>query len=73
MEEEQKKIKIVDDNTPPSIAASSIYLVCKFFEYPINKKHITSQCDVSDVTLTKCIKKMTEYKDKLFIGINKNI
>jgi transcription initiation factor TFIIB len=68
-----KKIKIVDDNTPPSIAASSIYLVCKFFEYPINKKHITSQCDVSDVTLTKCIKKMTEYKDKLFIGINKNI
>lgn len=68
-----KKIKIVDDNTPPSIAASSIYLVCKFFEYPLSKKEITKKCDVSDVTLTKCIKKMTEYKNKLFIGINKNL
>lgn len=68
-----KKIKIVDDNTPPSIAASSIYIVCKFLNVMLDKKMITKVCDVSEVTLTKCIKKMIQYQDKLFIGIKKLI
>lgn len=68
-----KKIKIVDENTPPSVAASCIYVVCNFLNYPIKKKYISEQCDVSEVTLTKCIKKIIEFEKQLFIGICKNI
>lgn len=52
------KSDIVDENTPPSIAAGSIYLVLILCNININKKHISQACKISEVTISKCFKKL---------------
>lgn len=56
---------IVNDNTSPSISAGSIYLVCLLYSYTITKKQISDVSKISEVTISKCYKKLNMYKTYL--------
>ena len=57
---------IADDNTPTSIAAGCIYLVIIVTEQSINKSDVSKACNVSEVTISKCYKKLYKYRHYLF-------
>ena len=48
----------VSENTPPSIAAGSIYLICNLYNINISKFEISNICKISEVTISKCYKIM---------------
>jgi transcription initiation factor TFIIB len=56
---------IVSENAPPSIAAGSIYLCCTVYKHDITKKDISKACEISEVTINKCFKKLEQYKSVL--------
>ncbi len=58
---------LVNDNTPPSMAAGCIYLYIKEMGFDIHKKSIADICKISEVTINKCYKKLEIHKDKLII------
>ena len=60
-----KKNNIIPENTPHSIAAGIIYLVISTFDLNINKRDLQKICDISEVTITKCFKKLEERKHQL--------
>jgi len=62
-----EEMEIVSENAPTSVAASAIYFYIFYNEFDINKKHISEVCDVSEVTITKCFKKLQKYKDVLLV------
>lgn len=53
---------LVDDNTAPSIAAGSIFLACSVTNQNINKKQVADACKTSEVTISKCFKKLNDRK-----------
>ena len=57
---------IISENTPPSIAAGIIFMVCSECKIPLEKKCLTTECNVSMVTVSKCYKKIQKYKKHLF-------
>lgn len=57
---------IVDDNTPPSIAAGCIFLVAHLCKLDITKSDVSTACNVSEVTISKCYKKLYKYRHYLF-------
>lgn len=59
---------IVSENTPPSIAAGSIYLCNVVCNWGLTKKDLSEACEISQVTISKCFKKLFTYKDHLFIA-----
>jgi len=62
-----ENMEIVSENAPTSVAASAIYFYIYYNDFDINKKHISEVCDVSEVTITKCFKKLQKYKDILSV------
>lgn len=66
------KLDIVDENTPPSIAAGSIFLVSMVCNLSITKKKIGDACKISEVTISKCFKKLYMYRSYLFSDEIKN-
>lgn len=54
---------IVAENAPPSIAAGVIFLVSNICDLNISKKNISKLCEISEVTINKCYKKLIKYKD----------
>ena len=56
---------LVTENTPPSIAAGSIFLVSNVLNLNITKKDISNSCGTSEVTISKCLKKMEKYYNLL--------
>lgn len=62
--------KILIGNIPPSIVAGSIYFVSENLKLGINKKQVSSNCYISEVTITKMYKKLEENKE-LFLEILK--
>ena len=59
------ELNIVSENTPPSVAAGSIYLCIMLCDLPINKKDLSTACGISQVTLTKCYKKLYNNRGQL--------
>jgi len=57
---------IVAENAPPSIAAGVIYLVSNIGKHNITKKQISKVCDISEVTINKCYKKLATYTKFIF-------
>lgn len=53
---------LVRENTPSSIAVSSIYLVAQEYGLKISKKKIAEVCEISEVTISKAYKKMQKFK-----------
>jgi transcription initiation factor TFIIIB Brf1 subunit/transcription initiation factor TFIIB len=60
-------LNIICENTPPSIAAGSIYLCNMSYDLGLTKKDIAEACNISMVTLSKVSKKLISYKDHLVI------
>jgi len=60
-----KEEKLTYQNTPPSIAVGCIYLACQILNNPCSKKTIAAKCNISEVTINKCYKKLNENVDKL--------
>ena len=54
------KHKLVSENTPPSIAAGCIYYHVVNNKINISKKDIHNVCEISEVTINKCYKKICE-------------
>jgi transcription initiation factor TFIIB len=52
------ELNIVSENTPPSVAAGSIYMCISICQINITKKDLSVACGISQVTLTKCYKKL---------------
>ena len=57
-----QKLGIVSENTPPSIAVGSLYLITLVDKIPITKKRFSDICDISEVTISKTYKKMNKFR-----------
>ena len=55
----------VCDNTPHSVAAGIIYFIAQTCNLNITKADIKSICNVSEVTINKCYKKLEQQRDTL--------
>jgi transcription initiation factor TFIIB len=60
-----ERINLIPDNTPNSIAAGIIYFVCQLFSISQSKHDIAIICKVSEVTISKCFKKLDSIKANL--------
>jgi len=60
-----QKYNLVNENTPPSMAAGCIYLYTKVNNLDIHKKQISHVCKISEVTINKCYNKLEPHIDKL--------
>jgi transcription initiation factor TFIIB len=60
------ELSIISENTPPSIAAGCIYMVCCVMTIEIDKKLLAEVCDISMVTIAKCYKKLWGYRSYIF-------
>ena len=61
-----EELGIVSENTPPSVAVGSIYLCNMYLNWGIGKKEMADACEISQVTITKCYKKLQMYQDAIF-------
>jgi transcription initiation factor TFIIB len=52
-----------DDNTPQSVAAGIIYFIIRLSKLGITKPQIKEVCNVSEVTINKCAKKIEKIQD----------
>lgn len=64
--EKTDKLNLLTENTPPSVASSIIYLCVVHCKLDITKKDLSIACGISEVTLTKCYKKLYDYRSILF-------
>jgi len=62
-------MEIVSENAPTSVAAGTIYFYCYYHEIDYTKKQISEVCGVSEVTITKCFKKLQKYIAELLPGM----
>lgn len=60
-----KKLGLVTDHTPPSVAAGSIQLMIKMNNLDITKKQISEVFEISEVTISKIYKKIEQYANIL--------
>lgn len=56
------ELEIVSENAPTSAAAGILYFYCYTYGVDFSKKQISEVCSVSEVTITKCFKKLQKYK-----------
>lgn len=59
------KLGIVQNNTPPTIAAACIFFVSTIYSLNLSKKLISQQCGTSQVTITKTYNKLINYMEDL--------
>ncbi len=64
-----QKLNIVNDNTPQSIVAGTLYLIIIIYNLKIHKSELKKKLNISDVTVSKCYKKLFTHKEILFLGI----
>ena len=57
--------KINSENTPPSIAAGCIYYIIVHNDLNITKRDIHNVCEISEVTINKCFKKISSALEEL--------
>jgi transcription initiation factor TFIIB len=57
---------ILSENTPPSVAAGTIFICSHVLGWGITKKFLSEKCDISQVTISKCFKKLDIHKEILF-------
>ena len=58
-----EELGVVSENTPPSIAAGAIYLCNIVYGWGFSKKEMGEACEISQVTISKCYKKLNSYKE----------
>jgi transcription initiation factor TFIIIB Brf1 subunit/transcription initiation factor TFIIB len=60
-----EELEIVSENSPTSVAAGTLYYYAIFKDMDYSKKQIADICEVSEVTITKCYKRLQKYKHLL--------
>ena len=55
----------IQENTATSITAGSIYLIIMEHNLDISKKKVAEICKISEVTISKCYKKLLKIKNKI--------
>lgn len=61
-----QELNLINENTPPSMAAGCIYLYIKEKNLEISKSDISEVCKISEVTINKCYKKLELRKEDMF-------
>jgi transcription initiation factor TFIIIB Brf1 subunit/transcription initiation factor TFIIB len=56
---------ICPENTPPSLTAAALALACITLSIQKSIQEIAAVCDISVVTLHKCLKRLDTWKQKL--------
>lgn len=59
--------EILSENTPTSVASGALFYYCIKKNIECSKKQIAEICGVSEVTITKCYKKLQKYENTLSI------
>ena len=59
------RLGIVNDNIPPSIAVSSVFMFITMLKLPITKKTLSMRSNISEVTISKTYKKLYPYRKYL--------
>lgn len=59
------RLGIVNDNIPPSIAVSSVFMLITMLKLPITKKTLSTRSNISEVTISKTYKKLYPYRKYL--------
>ena len=57
------ELEIISENALTSAAAGVIYFYAQLNNLEITKKQIAEVCEVSEVTITKCYKRLLKSKD----------
>jgi transcription initiation factor TFIIIB Brf1 subunit/transcription initiation factor TFIIB len=57
------QLEIVSENAPTSVAAGALYYYITLQELDFTKKQIADVCEVSEVTITKCYKRLQKFKE----------
>ena len=60
-----EKFHLITNNTPQSVSASIIYFINMECHCGIPKQEILAKCEISDVTVNKCYKKLCEMRHLL--------
>ena len=60
-----QKNNLIPENTPHSIAAGIVYFVAQTFNLNVSKKQVNTISEISEVTINKCYKKLSNIKDTL--------
>ncbi len=55
-------LEIVSETAPTSVAAGTLFYYCMENKIEFTKKQIAEVCGVSEVTITKCYKRLIKYK-----------
>ena len=63
--DKSEEYNLVSKCIPPSIAAGSIFLICSLLKINITKKEISQTCQISEVTISKCYKKLYSYHEHI--------
>jgi transcription initiation factor TFIIIB Brf1 subunit/transcription initiation factor TFIIB len=59
---------ICPENTPPSLTAAALALACNCLTVQKTIQEIAAVCDISVVTLHKCLKRLDTWKQNLITG-----
>jgi len=59
---------LVPENTPPSLTATALTLAIKHLGYTKTVKEIAAACDISAVTIQKCMKRLQPWQDAILTG-----
>lgn len=62
-----KSLNLIYDNTPPAMASGCIYLLLQLKNIDISKKVISENCNISEVTINKCYKKLLDNENLISI------
>lgn len=58
------EMEIVSENAPTSVAAGALYYYCVKKKIPgLARSHIATVCEVSEVTIVKCYKRLTRFRE----------
>lgn len=59
------ELEIVSENAPTSVAAGALFYFCSKRGLDYSKKQVADVCEVSEVTITKCCKRLVRYSELL--------
>jgi transcription initiation factor TFIIIB Brf1 subunit/transcription initiation factor TFIIB len=60
-----EKKNMMPENTPDSIAAGIVYFISQLCSLNVSKLDVKNVCDVSEVTINKCYKKLEKMTEEL--------
>ena len=64
-----EKNNYMPENTPHSIAAGVVYFIAQICNLNITKRDVKNVCEISEVTINKCFKKIEKLTDELMPAV----